>query len=118
MNLTRGDVALARFPHAAGGRGKKRPVVVVQSDVYNPKLRHVIVAEVTTNLALASDAANLLSEAAIVEGQATGLVQDSVVTCLHLVTMSADRVGKVIGKLSVGLLQKLDDCLKAALGLP
>ena len=29
MNLKRGDVALARFPHAAGGRGKKRPVIVV-----------------------------------------------------------------------------------------
>jgi hypothetical protein len=32
--------------------------------------------------------------------------------------MSADRIGKVIGKLSPGLLQKLDDCLKASLGLP
>jgi mRNA interferase MazF len=118
MPLTRGDVALARFPHAAGGRGKKRPVVVVQSDVYNSKLRHVIVAEVTTNLALASDSANLLIEVATAEGQATGLVQDSIITCLHLVTMSEDRIGKVIGKLSPALLQKLDDCLKAALGLP
>ena len=26
MNLQRGDVLKARFPHAAGGRGKKRPV--------------------------------------------------------------------------------------------
>lgn len=118
MNLTRGDVALARFLHAAGGRGKKRPVVVVQSDVYNPKLRHVIVAEVTTNLAQASDPANLLIEVATPEGQATGLVQDSVVTCLHLATMSEDRIGKVIGKLSPALLGKLDGCLKAALGLP
>ena len=52
MNLSRGDVGLARFPHAAGGRGKKRPVVVVQGDDYNRKLRHVIVAEVTTKGAL------------------------------------------------------------------
>ena len=42
----------------------------------------------------------------------------SVVTCLHLLTMSEDRMGKVIGKLSVGLFQKIDNCLKAALGLP
>lgn len=118
MNQTRGEIVLARFPHAAGGRGKKRPVVVVQSNVYNPKLRHVIVAEVTTNLALASDPANLPIVIATAEGQATGLAQDSVVTCLHLVTMSVDRIGKVIGKLSPGLLQKLDECLKAALGLP
>jgi mRNA interferase MazF len=118
MNQTRGDVALARFPHVAGGRGKKRPIVVVQNDVYNQILRHVIVAEVTTNVALASDPANLLIEVATSEGQGTGLVQDSVVTCLHLVTMSEDRIGNVIGKLSPGLLQKLDACLKAALGLP
>ena len=32
MSLNRGDVGLARFPHAAGGRGKRRPVVVVQGD--------------------------------------------------------------------------------------
>jgi mRNA-degrading endonuclease toxin of MazEF toxin-antitoxin module len=38
MNLKRGDVALARFPHAGGSRGKKRPVVVIQSDVYIGKL--------------------------------------------------------------------------------
>lgn len=118
MNLQRGDVGLARFPHAAGGRGKKRPVVIVQADSYNQKLRHVIVAEVTTNLASASDPANLLVEVATPEGQATGFVQDSVVTCLHLVTMSEDRINKVIGKLSSGLLQKLDACLKTALGLP
>lgn len=118
MSLTRGDVVLARFPHAAGGKGKKRPVVIVQSDVYNSKLRHVIVAEVTTNLAEAADRANLLIEVATAEGRATGLVQDSVVTCLHLATLSHDRIGKQIGKLSLVLLQKLDDCLKAALALP
>ena len=118
MSLNRGDVGLARFPHAAGGRGKKRPVVVVQSDTYNQTRRHMIVAEVTTNLFEVSDPANLLIEVSTPEGQATGLVQDSLVTCLHLVTMSEDRISKGIGKLSAGLLQKLDECLKTVLGLP
>jgi mRNA-degrading endonuclease toxin of MazEF toxin-antitoxin module len=117
MNFGRGDVGLARFPHAAGGRGKKRPVVVVQADTYNHKLRHLIVAEVTTNLGAASDPANLLIETATAEGQASGLTQDSVVTCLHLVTMTEDRIGRVIGKLSDRLIRMIDDCLKAALGL-
>jgi hypothetical protein len=36
MNVSRPDVALARFPHASGGRGKKRPVVVV----VNPQPAH------------------------------------------------------------------------------
>jgi mRNA interferase MazF len=118
MNFSRGDVALARFPHAAGGRGKRRPVIVVQADGYNRKLRHVIVAEVTTNLAAAPDPANLLIQVATPDGKATGLLQDSVIACLHLVTISEDRVGKVIGKLSPGLLVQLHDCLKAALGIP
>jgi mRNA interferase MazF len=118
MTLSRGDIGLARFPHAAGGRGKKRPVVVVQGDAYNRTLRHFLVAEVTTNLTLASDPANLLVEVATSEGQATGLFQDSVVTCLHLLTMTEERIGKVIGRLSAAHLQKLDACLKAALGLP
>ena len=118
MTVKRGDVCLARFPHAAGGRGKKRPVVVVQADAYNQKLRHAIVAEVTTKLADASDPANLSIEVATTEGQATGLVRDCLITCLHLVTMSEDRIGKVIGNLSAGLLQKRDACLKASLGLP
>ncbi|MEX1026867.1 MAG: type II toxin-antitoxin system PemK/MazF family toxin [Candidatus Paceibacterota bacterium] len=50
MNIQRGDVLKARFPHASGGRGKKRPVVVVQADVYNQRLRHAVVAQVTGNL--------------------------------------------------------------------
>lgn len=118
MNVQRGDVALARFPHAAGGRGKKRPVVIVQADTYHQKLRHAIVAEVSTNFSAASDPANLLVEAATPEGKATGLARNSVVTCLQLATLSGDRIGKVIGCLSAPLLQKLDACLKAALGIP
>jgi mRNA interferase MazF len=115
--MNRGAICLARFPHAAGGRGKKRPVVVVQADTYNAQLHHVIVAEITTNLAGVSDPANLLVELATPEGRATGLRQDSLVTCLHLVTMSADRLGAKIGSLSAAMLLRLDGCLKAALGI-
>jgi len=33
--MNRGDIILVRFPHPSGIRGKKRPAVVVQADVYN-----------------------------------------------------------------------------------
>lgn len=59
MKIQRGDVLKARFPHASGGRGKKRPVVVVQADIYNQRLRHAVVAEVTGNLDAAGDSACL-----------------------------------------------------------
>jgi mRNA interferase MazF len=117
MMLRRGDVALARFPHTAGARGKKRPVVVVQGDIYNQQVRHVVVAEVTKNLAAASDPAYLFIDVATPEGKATGLLSNSVVSCLLLASVNADRVEPVIGKLSAAMLSKLNDCLKAALAL-
>jgi mRNA interferase MazF len=109
---------LARFPHASGGRGKKRPVVVVQSDSYNQTRPNVIAAEITTNLTDAADPAHLLIEVATADGQATGLAQDSLISCLFLATRSAERLDRVLGRLSPALLAKLDGCLKAALGLP
>jgi mRNA-degrading endonuclease toxin of MazEF toxin-antitoxin module len=118
MTFKRGDVAMARFPHAGGTRGKRRPVVVVQANVYNTRLKHHIVAEVTTNLAPANDPAFLLIDISTPEGQATGLAQNSVVGCLFLSTIAEDRVSASIGHLSDALKQKLNDCLKAALELP
>jgi mRNA-degrading endonuclease toxin of MazEF toxin-antitoxin module len=91
--------------------------VVVQSDGYNPRVPHAVVAEVTTNLAAANDPAFLLIEVSTPDGQATGLVQDSVVGCLFLATIAEDRLSPPIGKLSAALLARLDDCLKFALGL-
>src|SRR5262245_35573019 len=99
MSLSRGDVATTRFPPAGGTRGKKRPVLVVQSDVYNARVPHAIVAEITTNLAAAGDPTCLLIDVSTPEGQASGLAQNSVVTCLFLATLYQDRLDPVIGKL-------------------
>jgi mRNA-degrading endonuclease toxin of MazEF toxin-antitoxin module len=116
--MNRGDVLLARFPHPSGGRGKKRPVVVVQADTYNQTLRTIVVAEVTKNLNMASDPACLFIEASTPDGRATGVVQDSVVSCLLLATIKADLVDQVIGVLSDAMKQNLSSSLKAALQLP
>ena len=51
--MNRGDVILVRFPHPSGLRGKKRPAVIVQSDAYVGTVSTLVVAEVTTNLAMA-----------------------------------------------------------------
>lgn len=109
---------MARFPHAGGTRGKKRPVVVVQADSYNVKLRHVVVAEITSNLAAAHDPSALLVDISTPEGRTSGLDKNSVVGCLFLATVAEDRITKVLGKLSAPSLRKLNDCLKVALELP
>ena len=117
MKIQRGDVLKARFPHASGGRGKKRPVVVVQADVYNQRLRHAVVAQVTGNLSEKGDPAFLFVEAATPEGKAAGFDQDCLICCTLLTLMSEDRLDESIGTLPAGLLTKLDSCLKASLGL-
>ncbi len=117
MNIQRGDILKARFPHASGGRGKKRPVVVVQADVYNQRLRHAVVAQVTTNLDEKDDPAYLLIEASTPEAKRAGLDQDCLVCCTLLSLMSEDRLKEKIGQLSAEALAQLDKCLKAALGI-
>ena len=66
----------------------------------------------------ANDPACLCIDASTPEGQATGVVQDAVVSCLLLATIKADLVDQVIGVLSHAMKQKLNACLKAALELP
>ena len=115
--MIRGDVILVRFPHPSGLRGKKRPAVIVQSNAYAGTVPTLIVAEITKNLSMAADAACLFIDTNTPEGQATGLVRDSVVSCLVLVAVYTDRVANVLGTLSPALKLQLDDCLKAALDL-
>ncbi len=117
MKLNRGDVVMTRFPHASGMRGKKRPALVVQADSYNSKVGHVLIAEITTNLTPANDPAFVLIDIATPEGKATGLDQNSLVSGLFLATVFGDRIDRVIGKVSVGLMQKVNACLKTTLDL-
>jgi len=116
--MNRGDGVLVRFPHPSGIRGKKRPAVVVQSDSYAGTVGTLVVAEVTKNLTMADDPACLLIEITTAEGKATGLIRDSVVSCLLLATIDVDTVAQVLGSLSPAMKQRLDACIKAALGLP
>lgn len=116
--MNRGDVVLVRFPHPSGLRGKKRPAVVVQSDAYAAAVNTVVVAEVMKNLTMANDPACLFIDLNTPEGKATGLIHDSVVSCLALVTVYADSAAQVLGSLSPAMKQKLDNCLKVALELP
>jgi mRNA-degrading endonuclease toxin of MazEF toxin-antitoxin module len=117
MTLSRGNIIMTRFPHAGGNRGKKRPAVLIQADTYNARLRHFIIAEITRNLAAASDRASFLIDVSTAEGRATGLDQNSVVCCLFLSTVAEASITKLIGTLSDTMNMQLDACLKAALQL-
>ena len=92
--------------------------MVVQANVYNQVLRTLVVAEITKNLLMANDPACLFIDATTPEGRASGVLQDSVVSCLLMATIKADLVDQVIGVLSDTMKKKLNACLKAALELP
>ncbi len=115
--MNRGDVILVRFPHPSGLRGKKRPAVIVQSDSYAGVVGTLVVAEVTKNLTMGSDPACLFVDTTTPEGIATGLVRDSAISCLILVTIYVDTVDQALGTLPPAMKQKLDDCLKPVLRL-
>ena len=117
MNISRGDILKARFPHASGGRGKKRPVVVVQANAYNDRLRHAVVAQVTSNLDDKDDPACVFIDTSRPEAKCTGLSRDCVVSCCILSLMTEERLRERIGRLPDDAMSALDDGLKAALGL-
>ena len=99
MNVQRGEVVLTRVPHAAGGRGKKRPAVVIQADRYNQSERFIIVAEITSNLSRAADPAHFFIEVATPDGKTSGLRKDSVVSCINLATIADALVARKIGQI-------------------
>ena len=86
MNVQRGDVLKARFPHATGERGKKRPVVVVQANAYNHRLRHAVVVEITGNLAEADDPACLFMDSSTPGARAAGLSRAGGKGCYRFLT--------------------------------
>ncbi len=116
--MNRGDVVLVRFPHPSGLRGKKRPAVIVQADAYAGAVGTLVVAEVTSNLTMSGDPACLFIDITTADGKGTGLVRDSVASCLLLVTVYSDTIADVLGTLSPTMKRKLDVCLKVALDLP
>ncbi len=117
MKHRRGDVVLVYYPFASGVGGSRRPALIVQSDAYNKRFRNTIVAQITTNLSRGSDAAHRLVRVNTAEGKESGLLQDSVISCINLATVLEDRIDRVIGKLSDESMRTIDACLGSALDI-
>lgn len=109
---------MAWYPFASGKGAKRRPCLIVQNDADNQKLVNTVIAQITSTLRRAGDKSHLLIEVTTPEGQQSGLLHDSVVSCNNLATIEQNLIDKVIGSLSIALMQKVNDCLRAALELP
>ena len=75
-------------------------------------------AQITSVTRRAMEPTQLLVEIATPGGQQSGLRQDSVVNCVNLLTLDKGKIVRKLGQLPDALMQKANDCLKAALALP
>jgi mRNA interferase MazF len=116
--MNRGDVVLVDWPFTGGGKSKVRPAVVVQNDRDNQRLINTILVMITGQTQRALEPTQLLLDVSTPEGQLAGLRKTSVVNCVNLFTVEQSKVLHTIGRLSAALMQQVDGCLKAALGLP
>jgi len=118
VNLQRGNVVLAWFPHASGTGGKLRPCVVIQNDEDNRKIANTVVVFITSTLARRGDKSHVFVDVATSEGKQTGLMHDSLISCNNLATIEQRLVSKIIGGLAPMTSQQMNDCLRAALAIP
>lgn len=112
--MKRGEVWWASLPRPTGsGPGFRRPVVVVQSDPFNAsRISTVIVAAVTSNLALAAAPGNVR-----VAPRDSGLGKPSVVNVSQLLTLDRSLLSARVAVLPGPVVQRIDEGLRLVLGM-
>lgn len=113
--MKRGELWWAHLPGPVGsGPGYKRPVLVIQSNPFNAsRIATVIVATVTSNLALAEAPGNVR-----ITRSDSGLPQPSVVNLSQLITLDRSILTAKVKTLPGALMDKVDGGLKLVLALP
>ena len=112
--MKRGELWWADLPNPVGsGPGYKRPVLIVQSNPFNAsRISTVIVATVTSNLALAEAPGNVRV------GKAdSGLPQPSVINVSQLITLDRSVLTKKVKALPGTVMEKVDVGIKLVLAL-
>ena len=112
--MKRGEIWWASLPETTGsGPGLRRPVLVIQSNPFNEsRIATVIVAVVTSNLALAGAPGNVrLSKSE------SGLPKPSVVNVSQVLTVDRSLLTERVRALSGAVVQKVNDGLRLALSV-
>ena len=97
MPCKRGDIALVLFPDSNLRTAKRRPVLVVQAHDLATALPQTIVAMIPSNPARAGHPSRVTVSLATQEGQATGLLTDSVIMTDNLATVFETEIDRRIG---------------------
>lgn len=112
--MQRGEVWWAALPEPAGsGPGYRRPVLIVQADDFNrSRISTVVVAVLTSNIALAQAPGNVL-----VRARRAGLPRDSVVNVSQLLTVDKRLLTEKIRALDSTSMADVDDGLRLVLAI-
>lgn len=119
MNIRRGAVVLVDFPFSDRTGSRVRPALVVQADDLNRTLNATMLAMITSSSRrVVGHPSQLLIEATHPEFPQSGLRTDSLIQCNQLSTLRQDLILKTLGHLSSGLMDRVNNCLKAAFAIP
>ena len=112
--MKRGELWWVDFPGVTGSEpAKRRPAVVVQSDVFNQSsIATVLVAPLTSNTRLGELPGNLMLR----RGRSP-LDRDSVINVSQLSVVDRRRLSDQIGTLTVQQIEQLDTGLRLVLDL-
>lgn len=112
--MKRGEVWWASLPPPTGsGPGFRRPVVVVQSNPFNEsRISTVVVAVVTSNIALAGAPGNVR-----IGKSDSGLPKASVINVSQLLTLDRSLLTDRIKSLPSRALEQVNEGLQLVLGL-
>jgi mRNA interferase MazF len=113
-DVQRGEVWWADLPEPRGSEpGFPRPVLVVQADAFNQsRIRTVIVAAITSNLALASAPGNVP-----LPRRVSGLRDESVINVSQLAAIDRGFLTDHIGKIPARMQASVDAGLRLVLAL-
>ena len=114
MNVRRGEIWWASLPSPSGsGPGYRRPVLVVQSNPFNAsRISTVVVAAITSNIALADAPGNVR-----MARSDSGLTKASVVNVSQIVTLDRTVLTERVRAVAATTLNKVDDGLRLVLAL-
>ena len=112
--MRRGDIWWAALPEPVGsGPGMRRPVLVVQANAFNEsRIATVIVAVITSNMALGDAPGNVR----LGKGE-SGLPKPSVVNVSQVLTVDRSLLEEHIRVVSARVMERVNIGLQLALGL-
>jgi mRNA interferase MazF len=112
--VQRGEVYMVKPDPSNVGKEilKKRPCVVVSSNIVNINAGLVVVCPITEGIGLSAS----MIHVPLKKGEG-GLTKDSFVLCEQIKAVGDERVNEKLGNLNAGIMQKIDAALRDILNL-